>query len=416
MSLRHRISSFLKKLGPGIVTGAADDDPSGIGTYSQTGAQFGYRQLWLALYTLPLMIAVQESCASIGAVTGRGLASVIKEVYGRKIVYLLVLLVLFANTLNIGADLGAMAAATNLIIPLPTPFLAVLFAVGIVLLEIFLSYKTYSRILRLLALSLLAYPVSVFLIREPWSSLVKATLVPHLELNFPFLFIVVGVLGTTISPYLFFWQASQEVEEKKLGSKPRLLLKNLRLDTFLGMLFSNFTTWCIIVIAATVLHGNGVTDIKTASDAARTLEPLVNSFPNAGFIAKILFASGIVGLGLLGIPVLAGASAYAVSETLNWSEGLNLKLKKAHGFYGVIIASTFVGLFLNFIGIDPIKALVYAAVFNGISAVPLLFFIGKLASNPHVMGSHTGDFLTKTLVWITFVVMFVSAISLLFLK
>ncbi len=416
MSLRRQISSLLKKLGPGIVTGAADDDPSGIGTYSQTGAQFGYNQLWLALYTLPLIVAVQESCARIGAVTGKGLAGAIKEVYGRKLVYFLVALVLLANTLNIGADLGAMAAAANLVIPLPIPLLAVFFAVGIVLLEIFLSYKAYSRVLRLLVLSLLAYPISILLIREPWLLLVKATLVPHLELNFPFLFIVVGVLGTTISPYLFFWQASQEVEEEKSGSKSKSLLKNLRLDTFLGMLFSSFTAWCIIVVAATVLHGNGVTDIKTAADAARALEPLVNSFPNAGYIAKILFASGIVGLGLLGIPVLAGSSAYAVSETLNWPEGLNLKLKKAHGFYGVIVASTFAGLFLNFIGIDPIKALVYAAVFNGISAVPLLYFIGKLASNPQVMGSHTGGLLTKTLVWLTFVVMLVSAASLLFLK
>ena len=270
----------------------------------------------------------------------------------------------------------------------------------------------------------MAYPLTVFMVKQPWLDLIQATFVPHLELNFAFLFIIVGVLGTTISPYMFFWQASEEVEEEKQrhlihNGKPLLgpfFIRNLRLDTALGMFVSEIATWSIIVVAATVLHQNGVTNINTAADAAKALEPLVSSFPNAGFLAKSIFATGIIGLGLLGVPVLAGSAAYALSEAFNWHEGLSLKLKKAHGFYGVIILATLIGLLINFIGIDPMKALVYTSVFNGLSAVPLLFFIILIAKDKKIMGEYSSGLLSHSLLILTFLSMSLASISLLFIN
>jgi NRAMP (natural resistance-associated macrophage protein)-like metal ion transporter len=415
-----KVKKFFKILGPGVITGAADDDPSGIATYTQTGAQFGYGQLWTAIFMLPFMISVQEACARIGAVTGQGIASVVKKNYSKKVLFCLVGLVLVANTINIGADIGAVAAAIQLIIPVNFSLLVLLFTALILFLEIFLSYRNYARVLKWLCLSLLAYPLTVFLVHQPWGTLVKATLVPNFEFNFAFLFIITGVLGTTISPYMFFWQASEEVEEEKekhmLGrGKPKVtkrFLRNLRIDNLAGMVFSEIATWSIIVVAATVLHNSGITDVKTAADAARALEPLVQTFPNAGFLAKMIFATGVVGLGLLAIPVLAGSASYALSEALSWKEGLSLKFKKAHGFYGVITIATLVGLCINFIGIDPIKALVFTAVFNGVAAVPLLFFIAKIAGSEKIMGKHKSGTLSRTLVWLTFVVMGITAIAM----
>jgi NRAMP (natural resistance-associated macrophage protein)-like metal ion transporter len=416
-----KTKNLLKIVGPGLITGAADDDPSGIATYTQTGTQFGYGQLWTALFLLPFMVAIQEACARIGAVTGKGIAAVVKENYNKKILYGLLALILIANTINIGADLGAMGAAAHLIIPVNFALLTLFFTALILVLEIFVSYKNYAKILKWLALVLLSYPLTVFLVSEPWGTILRATLLPHIQFSFAFLFIITGVLGTTISPYMFFWEASEEVEEEKEkrlikkdgGAKPtKSFMRRLRWDNFLGMLSSEVATWCIIIVAATVLNAHGVTNIGTAADAAKALEPLVQSFPNAGYIAKLLFAIGIIGLGLLAVPVLSASASYALSETLNWREGLNLKLKRAHGFYGVITIATLIGLMINFIGINPIKALVFTAVFNGVAAVPLIFIIARMAGSKKIMGEYKSGWLSNVFVWATFVLMAAAAIAM----
>ncbi len=420
---KKKFWKFLTLLGPGLTTGAADDDPSGIATYSQTGAQFGYGQLWTALYMLPFMMAVQEACARIGMVKGKGIAAVVKEHYSRKVLYAVVGLVVMANTINIGADIGAMASALQLLIPIPFAVLTLLFTATMLILEIFTNYKIYSKILKWLAVSLLAYPITVFIVHQPWLTVLKATVVPHFELNFAFLFIITGVLGTTISPYMFFWQASQEVEEEKEKhlirntGKPVIsqkYIRNMRIDNTTGMLISEITTWCIILVAATVLHGSGIRDVKTAADAAKALEPLVHSFPHSGYLAKVIFSIGIIGLGLLAVPVLSGSAAYAVSEAFDWNASLNLKLKKAHGFYGVITIATIVGLMINFVGIDPVKALVYAAVLNGVAAVPLLFLIGKIAMSEEIMGEYKSGKLSNILLWSSFIGMGAAAIAMFY--
>jgi len=419
--IKQKVNKLLKVLGPGVITGAADDDPSGIATYSQTGAQFGYGQLWTAVFMLPFQMGVQEASARIGAVTGKGIAAVIKQHYSKKILYAVVLLVLVANTINIGADIGAMAAAAALIVPVNFVILTLVFTVSMLLLEIFTSYKVYSKILKWLCFSLFAYPVTVFIVSQPWVTLLKATFIPHIELNFQFLFIITAVLGTTISPYMFFWQASEENEEERSshllvkGGYPHIstqFIRNLRIDNFIGMLFSEVGTWSIIVVTATVLNAHGFTDIKSAADAAKALEPLVSSFPNAGYLAKVLFAVGVIGLGLLSVPVLAGSAAYAFTEAFNLNEGLDLKFKKAHGFYGIIIIATLIGLLINFIGINPIKALVFAAVINGVVAVPLIFIIALIAGNKKIMGDYKSGWISNLLVWITFLGMGAAAIGM----
>lgn len=416
-----RFRRFLRILGPGLITGAADDDPSGIATYTQTGAQFGYGQLWTALFMLPLQTAVQEACARIGAVTGTGLAGVVKARYSRPVLYAVVLLVLVANTINIGADLGAMAAAAALVVPLSPALLTIAFAVTILLLEVFTSYHVYARVLKWLALALVAYPLTALIVHLPAREVLRATFVPHIELGFGFFFLITGVLGTTISPYMFFWQASQEVEEEQEQGRtrphepPRIeraFLRALRLDNLVGMVASEIATWSIIVVGAAVLHPNGVTTVATAADAAQALEPLVRTFPNAGYLAKLVFAAGIIGLGLLAVPVLSGSAAYAVCEALNWREGLNLRLKRAHGFYGVITVATALGLGLNFVGIDPVRALVVTAVINGVVAVPLLFLIARIANDRAIMGEYKSGVLSNLLVWTTFVAMGAAAIAL----
>jgi NRAMP (natural resistance-associated macrophage protein)-like metal ion transporter len=418
---KKRRWKFYGILGPGLTTGAADDDPSGIATYSQTGAQFGYGQLWTALYMLPFMIAVQETCARIGMIKGKGLAAVIKDNYSKPVLYFVVGIVVLANTINIGADIGAMAAAAQLLVPLPFIVLMLFFTAFILILEVFTDYKTYSKLLKWLALALLSYPLTVMLVHQPWHTVFIASVVPSIKFDFGFLLIITGVLGTTISPYMFFWQASQEVEEDKAkhrikNGKPvinTIQLKNMRLDNAIGMVISEFTTWCIILTAATVLHGNKIYDVKTAADAAKALEPLVNTFPNAGYMAKLIFSIGIIGLGFLAIPVLSGSAAYAVAEAFNWKSGLNNKLKKAHGFYGVITIATLIGLMINFIGIDPVKALVYAAVLNGIAAVPLLFLIMKISASEKIMGVYKSSKLSIVLVGITFFAMSMAVIGLI---
>ncbi len=420
---KNKFKKFLSVLGPGLTTGAADDDPSGIATYSQTGAQFGYGQLWTAFYMLPFMIGVQEACARIGMVSGKGITKIVKENYSAKVVYFVVGLVVVANVINIGADIGAMAAAARLILPLPLGVWILLFTASILILEIYTSYKVYARILKWLALSLLAYPITVFIVQLPWLTVLKATFIPHIEFSFEFFFIITGVLGTTISPYMFFWETSQEVEEVK----EKKWLKNgvpqiskgkihaMRLDNNAGMIISEITTWSILVVAGTVLHNSGITDVKTAADAAKALEPLVHSFPHAGYLSKLIFSIGIIGLGFLAVPVLSGSAAYAVSEAVNWESGLNLKLKKAHGFYGVITIATLIGLIINFIGINPVKALVYAAVLNGVAAVPLIFFIIKISASEKIMGKYKSGLLSKIILWTTFLAMGSTVIAMFYM-
>lgn len=413
----------MRCFGPGIVTGAADDDPSGIATYSQTGAQFGFGMLWTALYQLPLLIAVQEACARIGSVTGKGLAGVIRERYSRAILLCVVGLVVAANTINIGADIGAVAEAVRLVVVVPFALVAILTAAFIALLEILVSYERYARILKWFAIALLSYPVTALIIHEPWGQILRATFIPHIQFDLAFLFIITGVFGTSISPYMFFWQASEEVEEElarripiQAGKPvlPRTWIRNIRIDTVTGMLAAELAQWFIIITTATVLFSHGATNITSAADAAKAIEPLVSSFPNAGQIARDLFAVGIIGLGLLGIPVLAGSAAYAASEAMGWQEGLSKRFSEARGFYGVIIAATLIGLLMNFIGINPFKALVFTAVFNGIAAVPLLYVIARINGNGDVLGASRGGLLSRTFVWATFLVMALSAAALLY--
>ena len=419
---KSRFLRFLTLLGPGLTTGAADDDPSGIATYSQTGAQFGYGQLWTALYMLPFMMAVQEACARIGLVTGKGIAAVVKENYSKPVLYFVVGLVVVANTINIGADIGAMAEAAGLLVHVHFVILTLAMTALILGLEIFTKYKTYSKLLKWLALALLAYPITAFIVHQPWGTVFKATVVPTVEFNFSFLFIITGVLGTTISPYMFFWEASQEVEEQNekhpnQNGAPvvtQSILHRMRLDNNAGMIVSEITTWCILLVGATVLHQSGVKDVKTAADAAKALEPLVHSFPNAGFLSKLIFSIGIIGLGFLAVPVLSGSAAYAVSEAFNWNASLNYKPKQAYGFYGVITVATLIGLTINFVGIDPVKALVYAAVLNGVAAVPLLYLILRIAKNEKIMGEHKSRTLSNSLLWITFVAMGAAAVAMFF--
>lgn len=421
-----QVRRWLRILGPGLVTGAADDDPSGIGTYSQAGAAFGTGQLWLALYMLPLLIAVQEMCARIGLVTGKGLATVVRTQYSRWVLFLAVGLVFVANTLNIGADLGAMAATVQLLTP-GVPFLALLLIIslGILALEIFVPYKRYAVVLKLLALSLLAYVATGLIVGPQGAALFQATVVPNIQLTPAFLALVVGVLGTTISPYLFFWQASEEVEEVELRHRqPRgedwtrqrqsLLaqIRLLRIDTALGMLSSETATWFIIFTTGSVLHTHGITNITTADQAAAALEPLVHSFPNAGLLAKLLFATGILGVGLLGIPVLAGSAAYAVAEAFHWREGLSKTFRQAPGFYVVIGTATLVGILLNLLGINPISALVYSAVINGVVAVPLLVLILLVANKRSIMGAHTNGWLSNIMGILTTAAMAAAAVAL----
>jgi NRAMP (natural resistance-associated macrophage protein)-like metal ion transporter len=418
---KNTFVSIIKMIGPGLVTGAADDDPSGIATYSQTGAQFGYGQLWTVLFMLPLMIAVQEACARIGAVTGKGIAAVVRDNYSKWILYPMVLLIIVANTVNLGADIGAMAAAAQLVIPVSFVVYTLLFTALILVLEIFTSYKMYSNILKWLAITLLAYPVTLFIVHLPLLTVLKATFIPHFEFTFGFLFIITAVLGTTISPYMFFWEASQEVEEEKekglinANGKPHIsrgYIKSLRIDNAMGMIISEIATWSIIVVCATALNAHGIDTIHTSADAAKALEPLVQTFPHAGYLAKVIFAIGIIGLGLVSVPVLSGSASYAVSEAFKWNTGLNLKLKKAHGFYGVIIIATLVGLLINFVGIDPIQALVVTAVINGVVAVPLVFMVAKIAGSEKIMGKYKSGWLSKTFVWITFFAMGAAAIAM----
>jgi NRAMP (natural resistance-associated macrophage protein)-like metal ion transporter len=407
---RHRWRHLLGILGPGLVTGAADDDPSGIATYSQTGAQFGYGQLWTALWMLPLVTGVQEACGRIGNVTGQGLARNIKNRYSLRTLWLLVALLAVANVINIGADIGALGASAGLIIHLPAAALMVIFTLVILALEVTVSYRRYAKVLKWLTVSLLAYPITAFFVPEPWMTILRATFVPHLQFSASFFYVITAVIGTTITPYMFFWQTSQEVEENK-DSKAKRSLRDLRTDNAIGMVISQAVAWFIIITAATVLHTAHVTTINTAADAARALEPLVRTFPHSGQIAQGLFALGIVSLGMLAIPVMAGSTSYALAEARGRPEGLDLKPKQGRYFYGVIAVSLLIGLGLNFTGVNPIRALVFAAVFNGVAAVPLIWFIGRIAGDRATMGDARSGWLSRSTLTLTFIGMAGSVVA-----
>lgn len=404
---RKKASRFFRVLGPGLITGAADDDPSGIATYSQAGATYGFGQLWSITLCLPLMIAVQETCARIGSVTGKGLVKVTSELYPKKILYSVVTLVVIANVINIGADIAAVGAALNLLIPLPIFALSTTFTIIVLLLEIFVGYHAYSKFLKILALSLLAYVFTAIIVQPNWSEVIRSLLIPRITWETNYWYVLVALLGTTISPYMFFWQATEEVEEIKYAEKSgtdRRSLKMIRRDNSIGMTISQLASFFMIVTTAVVLHGKGVGEIKSAADAASALEPLVKSFPNAGLYAKLLFAIGIIGMGLLAIPVLAGSVAYAISDTRSWNQGLDNKFSQAKQFYGVIIFATAVGWIINVIGINPIQALVFAAVINGLVSIPLIFLISRISKNKAVMGTNTGGPLSQTMLAAAFVI------------
>lgn len=406
----------MRVLGPGLITGAADDDPSGIATYSQAGAAFGYGQLWTLSLCLPLMIAVQEACARIGAVTGHGLARVTADNYSKKVLYTAVSLVVVANTINIGADIAAVGSAIQLVVPAPVLITPALFTGGVLLLEIFVGYHKYAKFLKLLSLALLAYVATALIVAEPWSEILRATIVPQIQNTREYWYVIVGILGTTISPYMFFWQAAEEAEERELADvehKARRSIKEIRQDNAAGMVISQLGSWFMMLTTATVLHANGVTNIATASDAAAALEPLVKSFSHSGEIAKVIFAIGVIGMGMLGIPVLAGSASYAVSEAFRWPGGLEKKAREARGFYGVLVASTLVGLIMTFIGVDPMKALIFAAVVNGIVAVPLIFLILTISRNSSIMGNLVGGKLSRIVLPIAFMVMLSCALALM---
>ncbi len=412
---------YWKTLGPGLTTGAADDDPSGIATYSQMGASRGFSLIWLSLFSFPLMAVVQEMCARIGLTTGVGLATNIKRHFSGKILYFTTILLLFANVFNIGADLGAMAKGTQLIFPqIGFTFLVFGFAVFSLLLQIFIPYKEYSKYLKYLTLVLFAYVFSAFSVAIDWGNVFKHLVIPTISFSKDEIILICAALGTTISPYLFFWQTSQEVEEQILrGEKTeesrRVLntskdIHKMRIDVWSGMFFSNLIMFFIIATCAATLFANGLTNIGTAADAALALRPL------AGDFAFILFAIGILGVGLLAIPVLAGSASYAMSETFNWKAGLNRKLKQATSFYGVIIIAMILGIILNFIGLDPIKTLIYSAVFNGIISPIILFFIVRISANEGIMGTFKNKKLTNVLGWFTVLLLsIVSTSTIIFL-
>lgn len=410
--------TLLQRLGPGFITGASDDDPSGIATYSQTGAQFGYTQLWTAVFSLPFMIVIQEMCGRIGLVTGMGLSAVIRKHYPRPILYGAVLILLIANTINIGADLGAMAGALKLLIPVDFAPLLILVTIFTLALEIFVPYPTYATILKYLTISLLAYVATTFIVSQPWQTIGMSTIFPSISFKGDYLMNIVALLGTTISPYLFFWQADEEVEEEIAAGKlrapgssvPRVTrndIHNMRIDTVIGMVFSNVVTFFIIATAASTLGANGITDIQTADQAAQALAPL------GGQWAFLLFALGIVGTGLLAVPVLAGSASYAVSEAMKWEGGLSLKLKQAHGFYGVLTIATLAGLLINFTGVPPFKVLYYTAMLNGVLAPPLMILILLMANNKKIMGKRTNGIWSNVFGWFITFVMGAAGIGLL---
>jgi NRAMP (natural resistance-associated macrophage protein)-like metal ion transporter len=411
------IRKFLSILGPGLITGASDDDPSTIATYAQTGAQFGYAQLWATLFTIPFMTVIQEICGRIGIVTGKGLAGIIREDYGRPLLYFSVLLLFVANVINIGADLGAMAEAARLVAPLPFIVLLLGGTVLILLLEIFTSYRTYASILKYLTLALAAYIVAAFFIKQDWGKIAYSTFVPTISFSKDYLTNIMAILGTTVSPYLFFWQTGEEVEEevkkgqiRQMGAgNPRVSrsdVREMRLDTTVGMFFSNLVMWFVVITMASTLHAKGQLSVTTADQAALALKPVAGNF------AFLLFALGIVGAGLLAVPVMAGSASYGISEAFGWREGLYRKFTQAHGFYAVIALATIVGVLVNFTPIKPFQMLYYAAMLNGMAAPPLMILIMVIGNNRKIMGKYTNSKLSNIVGWFITGVVTIATIAL----
>src|SRR3984885_8741280 len=403
-------------IGPGLITGASDDDPSGIATYSQAGAQFGYSLGWTLLLTYPLMCAIQMISAQVGRVTGKGLAGNMRRHYPALVIYPLIALLLIANVINIGADLGAMAAALRLLVDGPQLIFVAAFAIVTVLLEVFMRYSRYASVLRWLALSLLAYVATVFAVDVPWLTVARNLVVPHIRFSGDYLAIVVAIFGTTISPYLFFWQAAEEVEDEKEDPKAEPLIEaplqaprqlaRIQLDTLVGMGISNLVALFIMITTAATLNAHGVTDIQTSSQAADALRPI------AGRFAFTVFALGIVGTGMLALPVLAGSAAYALGEALRWRVGLARRASRAKAFYGAIAVATLAGAGLNFTPLDPIRALFWSAVINGVAAVPIMIMIMLLGARRKVMHQFTLSPWLKSLGWLATAVMAAAAVGM----
>jgi NRAMP (natural resistance-associated macrophage protein)-like metal ion transporter len=401
--------SILQKLGPGLITGAADDDPSGIAAYSQAGAQFGYSLLWTLFFTYPLMVGIQVVSARIGRVSGYGLAGNIRRHYSAAILYTLIGLLLVANTINIGADIGAMADALALLIGGPRHLYIIAIGILCVVLEVFVSYRRYVRVLKWLTLSLFSYVGVVFAVDIPWFQVLHGVVIPALSFKADYVTTVVAIFGTTISPYLFFWQASQECEDlrsvkadKPLRNHPEQAVRQLhriKVDTYIGMGFSNLIAFFIMLTTAATLYAHGIRDIQSSAQAAEALRPL------AGRFAFLLFSLGIIGTGLLAVPVLAGSSAFALAESFRWRRGLDLTPLRGMRFYGVIAVSTLIGVGLGFTRIDPIKALYWAAVINGVISVPIMFVMMRMVANPKIMGEFVVGQRLSILGWLATVVM-----------
>jgi Mn2+/Fe2+ NRAMP family transporter len=413
---RQRKLDWRKVIGPGLITGASDDDPSGIGTYSQTGAQFGFALGWTMVLTYPLMSSVQMISARVGRVTGHGLAGNIARHYPAWLTHGIVLLLLVANTINIGADLGAMADASALVTGAPAVIFLLGYALFCALSEIVTRYANYVRILKWLTVALLAYVVTLFLVDVDWSGASRGLLTPHVTWNDATLMMIVAVFGTTISPYLFFWQASQEAQDVQVAAdeeplkcdplEGRVELKRIGYDTLVGMAASNLVALAIMFTAAATLHVGGTTDIRTSADAAEALRPL------AGAYASTIFALGIVGTGLLAVPVLAGSAAYALGEAMRWPTGLECKPRRAKAFYGTILAATGIGAAMNFMPIDPMRALVVSATINGVVAVPVMAVMMLISGNSSVMGVFTVNGLLRLLGWLTTAAMAAAVIAM----
>jgi NRAMP (natural resistance-associated macrophage protein)-like metal ion transporter len=414
---RLSVKKLLMRLGPGLITGAADDDPSGIGTYSQVGAQFGFGMLWTVIFSYPLMAAIQEISARIGRVTGAGIAGNIRKHYSKTLLYIIVSLLLIANICNLGADIDAMGAVANLLLPGPTGLYVVVFGAVSLLLQILVPYSKYVKYLKWLTIVLFAYVITAIVIGQPKGAALRATFLPSISFRVDYFTALIAVLGTTISPYLFFWQASEEVEEvtTHVRQQPLMIspdqgpeqLQRIRFDTYFGMAVSNIVAFFVILTAAAALHAHGVLEIESASQAAKALEPL------AGKFAFVIFALGIIGTGLLAVPVLAGSAAYGLAEAFQWTASLEKKPKQAVQFYVTIGVSTLIGLSLTFLHVSPMKALYWSAVLNGVVAVPVMTIMMILTHNSKIMGKFTCPGYLQWVGWLATIVMFLASVGLI---
>lgn len=426
------LQAILKSIGPGIITGAADNDPSAITTYSQAGAKFGFGLLWLVIFLYPFITVIVGICARIGIVTGSGLTSIISRKYSKKIALPIVSLLLIANIINIGADLGAISGSFELLFPqIPIIIISIIFSAVILLAEIFISYNKYSRILRYLTLTLLVYFITALIVGGNWNEILSSSLLPHIELSSEFLMMIVAIFGSALSPYLLFWQTSEEAEEDVAKNKLKEIrggrfeklkisnreIKLVKVDVAIGMAFAVFIMWSIMVTTAGSLHANEIYEIQTAKQAAQALEPLVKKFPYSGETSEIIFAIGIIGTGLLAIPVLAGTCGYALSDLLGWKEGLSKKFSQAIPFYLVILISTFIGLIIKYVTpINPIQMLLYAATINGIILVPILVLIMRIANDKDILGNRINGLFSNVVGWSTVIILSVSVLAFMFLN